>query len=285
MDYTTIQPNYELRACSRQQLKGVWLSMALAFIVYGLIYAVPSYIASISDYWNIYSYFLDGSYFDYDFYDDYNGNYSLVRMMIFYVAILLTYGAFALGFAGYFLKRIRGEEIALKNIFDGFKRFWPALSLNFLEFLFIMLWSFLFIIPGIIKTFSYSMAYYIMYDDPEISALDAITKSRIMMKGYKGKLFLLYLSFIGWSLLTIFTFGIGSFWLSPYVGLSVANFYENLKRTQEKALVGDTPMENRPGETAEEEKLEIARKMKDRGRPLDEIVEDTGLSHDIVEKL
>jgi uncharacterized membrane protein len=98
-----------------------------------------------------------------------------------------------------------------------------------LEAVFIALWSCLLIVPGIVKFFSYSMAYYILRDNPDMSALDAITASRNMMNGYKGKLFGLYLSFIGWWFLCLFSFGVGYLWLTPYISLSCANFYEDLK--------------------------------------------------------
>jgi uncharacterized membrane protein len=286
MDYTIIQPNRELRACARRQLKGVWLSMVLAFLVFTLICTGPYFISSSVDaFLNSFDLFYDilnGSNWNiYDYYDDYDGYGTPSPITwILQLAIYLTSGAFALGFAGYFLRRVRDEEFALKNIFDGFKRFWSALFLFFLQFLFIFLWSLLLIVPGIIKSISYSMSYYILSDNPEMSAPDALKKSQIMMKGYKGKYFMLCLSFFGWSLLALLTLGIGYLWLYPYISLSIANFYENLKISQEKALRGDQPTG-----TAEEEKIEIARKMKERGRPLDEIVEDTGLSLDIVENL
>jgi uncharacterized membrane protein len=79
------------------------------------------------------------------------------------------------------------------------------------------------------------MAFYILRDNPDIGAAEAITKSRQMMAGYKGKLFGLYLSFIGWMLLCFLSLGIGFLWLYPYISLSVANFYEDLKRNQAAA--------------------------------------------------
>jgi uncharacterized membrane protein len=161
--------------------------------------------------------------------------------LVLSIGILITNGAFTLGFAGYFLKRIRGEEIATKNIFDGFNRFLPSFLLTLLTGLFTCLWALLLIIPGIIKSLGYSMAFYIMYDNPEIKPLEALKKSQIMMKGYKGKLFLLQLSFIGWALLCVLTFGVGYFWLYPYINLSMANFYENLKKNQEKNTVQTGP--------------------------------------------
>jgi uncharacterized membrane protein len=266
MDPTIIQKNYELRACSRRQLHGMWGSMALVFFVYFLI-LTPFYFFLTLDTLDIIEGYADP------------GTASPVTTILRW-AKLLTSGAFTLGFTGYFLKRVRGEEISLKNIFDGFKHFLPALFLKILTFLFVILWAFLFIIPGIIKFFGYSMAYYILNDNPGITTLEAMSISEIMMKGYKFKLFALYLSFTGWFLLGLFTFGIGWLWGYPYMSLSKANFYENLKRTQEKVSLGDKPVE-----TVDEKILEIARKLKIRGRPMEEIVEDTGLPFAVVENL
>ena len=95
--------------------------------------------------------------------------------------------------------------------------------------LFIGLWTLLLIIPGIIKYFSYAMTPFILKDYPELSANKAIDLSRAMMKDRKFDLFYLILSFIGWYLLAILTFGIGFFWLVPYVQTSMASFYADVK--------------------------------------------------------
>ena len=137
---------------------------------------------------------------------------------------------------GYFLNKARGQSAEIENLFDGFKLFIKSFLLCLLEFIFITLWTLLFIVPGIIKSFSYSMAYYILKDNPDIGANEAITRSRKMMAGHKGKLFGLYLSFIGWCLLCCLSLGIGFLWLSPYINLSVANFYEDLKQNQSNGL-------------------------------------------------
>lgn len=88
---------------------------------------------------------------------------------------------------------------------------------------------FLLIIPGIVKSYSYALTPYILKDHPELKFNAAIEESMRMMNGYKMKLFLLDLSFIGWALLTILTFGIGVLFLEPYVSASRAAFYEDLK--------------------------------------------------------
>lgn len=92
----------------------------------------------------------------------------------------------------------------------------------------------LFIIPGIVKSFSYAMTPYILEENPELSANEAIDRSRAMMKGHKFDLFWLYLSFIGWILLSILTLGIGLLWLAPYMQTATAAFYEDVKADYER---------------------------------------------------
>jgi len=237
MNYNEIQPNRELRACARQQLNGVWGAMAFTYFVFFLIY-LPYYfistLTSITDSLEKYSFL---SYSILELVEE-SIPEIIVQLLpvinfLLSIAVAIAAGPFALGFAGYFLKRVRGEEIATRNIFDGFYFFSRSFLAQLLIQLFTFLWSLLLIIPGIVKALGYSMAFYIMYDNPQIKPLEAIKKSQIMMKGYKGKLFLLELSFLGWAILCILTFGIGFLWLNPYIYLSMANFYENLKRNQE----------------------------------------------------
>jgi len=96
------------------------------------------------------------------------------------------------------------------------------------------LWTLLFIIPGIVKGYSYAMAIYISKDKPELSAEECIQESRRMMSGYKGKLFLLDLSYIGWLLLCILTCGILSLWVTPKIETAHVLFYEDLKAQGEE---------------------------------------------------
>ncbi len=87
----------------------------------------------------------------------------------------------------------------------------------------------LFIIPGIIWTFAYSMTPFILVENPELSIVDAMKKSRLVMKGHKFDLFYLELSFIGWVFLSVLTLGIGIIWLQPYMATSLAAFWDDLK--------------------------------------------------------
>jgi len=145
------------------------------------------------------------------------------------VGLVLT-GPLTLGLANYELKLLRNEESNTGDLFKGFKNFGRAVVLFLLEFIYLCLWTLLFIIPGIIKSYSYAMSFYILKDNPEMEAKEAITKSREMMKGHKWELFVLQLSFIGWILLTMLTFGIlGVFFVGPWMNLTYAKFYESIK--------------------------------------------------------
>ncbi len=129
------------------------------------------------------------------------------------------------------LKRFRGEEdLNMGTLFEGFKKYGHVLGGMWWMYLFIYLWSLLFIVPGIIKSIAYSMTPYILMDQPEIGAKEALKLSMQMTDGHKGQIFVMYLSFIGWQLLNGITYGIlGIFYVNPYYSCSLAGIYESLK--------------------------------------------------------
>ncbi|MCZ8518399.1 MULTISPECIES: DUF975 family protein [Paenibacillus] len=145
---------------------------------------------------------------------------------------LVISGPIAWGSAYYFLRVHRGEGAAVDDLLQGFVKFVPALVLYLLSTLFVLLWMLLLIIPGIVAALSYSMAYYIRIDEPELTAMEALSRSKEMMKGHKWRYFVLGLSFLGWVLLAVLTAGIGFLWLGPYMSVTNANFYTNLKASQ-----------------------------------------------------
>ena len=120
----------------------------------------------------------------------------------------------------------------LSNLFN-FSNYWRKVGGMVLMTILIFLWSLLLVIPGIIKSFSYSMTPFILDEFPELSPSEAIHRSRMMMKGHKFDLFWLYLSVIGWGILCLFTFGIGFLWLVPYMQTAEAAFYEEVKADYE----------------------------------------------------
>lgn len=150
------------------------------------------------------------------------------------VGFILLVGPLAVGQATYFLKDARHQQPPFETAFDGFKNYGRNLGSILLMYVFIFLWSLLFVIPGIIKAISYAMTPYILADNPNIGAKDAIDESRRMMDGNKGKYFVMMLSFIGWMILSVLTFGIlYVLYVGPYMTASIANFYNELKKKDE----------------------------------------------------
>ena len=139
----------------------------------------------------------------------------------------------------YFFTRNSHEKAVLGNIAAGFEKgYLRIVKIMFLADLFLILWFCLFIIPGIIKSYSYRMVPYIVADQPELSGREAINRSREMMNGHKWKTFVLDLSFILWGLLSLITLGIvGVFYVNPYYQATNAELYHTLKG-EPQAYVG-----------------------------------------------
>ena len=145
------------------------------------------------------------------------------------VAVVVT-PAFALSLTTVYLGVARGRTPLLEDSFGGFRNFFAAFKVQFFVGLFTFLWSLLFIIPGIIKSISYSMSMYVLSEDPTKPAFDCIDESVEMMEGKKLDYFLLMLSFIGWALLSVLTLGIVGIWAIPYMEATKANFYLQNKK-------------------------------------------------------
>ena len=136
------------------------------------------------------------------------------------------------GMRGWFLRYSRGENAPFGELFASFRIYLPVVAANFLRSLYTFLWSLLFVIPGIVKSYAYSMTDYIIYENPNLSANQAITLSRELTQGAKWDLFVLDLSFIGWNLLSALTFGLlGILYVNPYYSTAHAMVYDSLKMT------------------------------------------------------
>ncbi|EJR00495.1 hypothetical protein II5_05210 [Bacillus cereus MSX-A1] len=149
------------------------------------------------------------------------------------VDIITTFMVGPLTLGGYYLALhiIREKDARIGHIFRWFtvgSKFIKSFLLYIVVNIYIFLWFLLFIIPGIIKSFSYAMTYFIINDHPEYSINQAITESRRMMDGHKMEYFILCLSFIGWFILSCITLGIGFLWLIPYFYTTSAAFYEEI---------------------------------------------------------
>lgn len=145
------------------------------------------------------------------------------------IAPLVVAPAFSLSLVRVMLGITAGTEPKVGDAFCGFDDYWSALKLHLLSGLYIFLWSLLLVIPGIIKTYAYSMSVYILAENKGKSARECIKESVAMTMGYKVDLFVLGLSFIGWGLLSCITFGIALIWVMPYMQATYANAYNLLK--------------------------------------------------------
>lgn len=202
-----MRTNSDLRAAGRASLSGRWTEAAMLTFVYLLITGLFSAtFVGAANLWK-------------------QGSGSVFSLLL----LPLVWG-----YAMTFLANYRHEDddpFDIGHLFDGYHggQFLRIFTTFLLMYVYVMLWSLLFIIPGIIKGLSYAMTPFILRDRPDLKNNAAIELSMDMMQGHKADLFWLCLSFIGWIILSCLTLGIGFFWLQPYMSASMAAFYESLK--------------------------------------------------------
>lgn len=189
-----LKQNSELRAQAREVLKEKWLMAAVAALIFS---AISGGLAAIPFIGTLCALF--------------------VGLPIAYGFAILMYGVF------------KGKDIDFGVLFEGFQDYARIFVTKLLQAVYTALWALLLVVPGVIKHYSYAMTDYILKDEPELKNNAAIERSMAMMEGYKMKLFMLDLSFIGWAILCVFTMGIGYLFLQPYMQVSHAAFYEDLK--------------------------------------------------------
>lgn len=200
-----------------------WAKMFFAAII---IYILNN---GISIYYNVSNIFSNGfTYFD-DYYSQgAESSFGIDGVNTVINIILLP---FVVSLAGYYLNHIRGFNPEWKSIYkEGFDRFGKYLSTMLVTNIIIVLWSLLFIIPGVIKFYAYSQVKYIIHDNNNLNTKDARKMSEIMTNGFKSDLFVLDLSFFAWYLLVACTAGIAAIYVTPYVETTKAMYYENLKK-------------------------------------------------------
>ena len=156
-------------------------------------------------------------------------NLSLVLAVLVGIVLYVLGSVIKLGYARFNLDLVGGSDARLESLFDYFSYFKTAFCAKFLTDLYILLWSLLLIVPGIVATYSYAMVPYILAERPELTASDAISASKRMMEGNRWRLFCLQFSFIGWAILCVFTLGIGNLFLTPYQEAAEAAFYLDLR--------------------------------------------------------
>ena len=156
---------------------------------------------------------------------------AVVSILIIVGLVQYVIGSFvSLGLIQYNLDLIDGKDVEFGQIFSKASMFGKAFWLRLRMGIFTFLWTLLFIIPGIIKSYAYSMSGFILAENPEMTAKEAMQVSEEMMAGNKWRLFCLQFSFIGWQILCILSLGIGSLWLTPYMYAATAAFYDEISR-------------------------------------------------------
>ncbi len=151
------------------------------------------------------------------------------------IVIILVYSLFSsilqVGYTSTCLKVARGYDVKFSDLFDGFGYGFKIIILQLLMSLMVSLGMIFFFIPGIILSLAYSQAFYILIDEPEISVIESLRRSRKLMKGNKMEYFIFNLSYIGWYLLSSF-FILGDLWVQPYVGVGTALYYDHITGRQ-----------------------------------------------------
>lgn len=141
----------------------------------------------------------------------------------------LVSGCLTVGLMNIYLNLSQDEGIDFSMLFAHLGNFVGCGLLIFFMNLFIQLWSLLFVIPGLIAAFSYSMAVYVYIENPDMSPLEALKRSKQIMNGHKMDLLMLNLSFILWHLLGMVTCGLAYIYVMPYIAIAQANFYNDIK--------------------------------------------------------
>ena len=206
----------EWKQHARQALKGKWWLMAGLALLFMIINGVPQWFAPEMD-------------------PNSPEAFTSTDATLSFVSTVLQIliAPLAIGWSWLALNVSRGNGAALSTLFKPFqKRYVKHVITSFVMGVFLVLWTLLLIVPGIIKGFSYSLTPYILRDQPELSALESITESRRLMDGHKMEAFMLFLSFFGWFLVGILTLGIGFFFIGPYFSTTYATFYDSIRDNQ-----------------------------------------------------
>lgn len=149
---------------------------------------------------------------------------------LIYSIIQLTIGsAVGVGYAQFNLDIIDSGDAKIGTMFSRFDQMKTAICANLLVVFRVLLGTVFFVIPGILMAYSYAMVNFVMAENPDMNAREALKESKRVMKGNRWKLFCLEFSFIGWAFLSIFTLGIALIWFTPYKQATLASFYREAK--------------------------------------------------------
>lgn len=192
-----------IRGLARAALTGKWSTAVLTMLTATLLVAVPA---------GIIERMMEGQ--------------SASESFLLNLVTILIGGPVALGTSLFLLRLFRNQEIGVGILFNGFDYFGKAALLRLVTSIFILLWTLLFLVPGIIAAIRYSQAFYILADHPDKGIMECVEDSKYLMQGNKWKYFCLNISFIGWAILASIPAGLGWLLLLPYIGTAQTAFYE-----------------------------------------------------------
>lgn len=175
--------------------------------------------------------------------------YSVIFLLLAAVAFFVLGSIIEMGYCRFNLDLVDKEEVSIGTLFSCFSEWRTTAAARFLQYFYIFLWSLLFLIPGLIASFNYAMVGFVMADHPEMLASEVLSYSKDIMYGNRMRLFWLYLSFIGWHILSILSFGIGYIWVTPYIQASLAAFYREITFEGVDASEGIEAVEQLTSET------------------------------------
>ena len=157
------------------------------------------------------------------------GAFLLNMALVFSIARLFIGSIVGIGYAKFNLDLVDNVTEARFATLFSYMRFWKvAIITRIVRTLYIVLWTLLFIIPGIIASYNYALTDYILAENPELTTKEALELSKKMMYGHRFRLFCLEFSFIGWAFLCVLSLGIGLIWLLPYTEAAKAAFYREV---------------------------------------------------------
>ncbi|MEE1244378.1 MAG: DUF975 family protein [Acutalibacteraceae bacterium] len=157
------------------------------------------------------------------------GAFLLNMALVFSIARLFIGSIVGIGYARFNLDLVDNVTEARFATLFSYMRFWKvAIITRIARTLYILLWTLLFIIPGIIASYNYALTDYILAENPELTTKEALELSKKMMYGHRFRLFCLEFSFIGWAFLCVLSLGIGLIWLLPYTEVAKAAFYRDV---------------------------------------------------------
>lgn len=205
-NYVIVREDYcNIRAIAREAMRGQWGKILGITVLYLLLSQGIGWILA---------YFLPSFPPSSPFYET---GFSFAEQLY----VMLTSGAFTFGYIAYALAVFRRQPAGIAKLFEGFEGFVKVTIMTILIGIFTLLWSLLLFIPGIVAAFSYSQAYNIMHDHPEYSVMQCIRESKKLMYGNKMKLFVLFVSYIGWIILAAIPTGIITYIILSQAGETI----------------------------------------------------------------